>query len=122
MTQIPDWAVEITMDVMSKYSHKNPPKIVWKRRTHRTSSGTQYSYSKKIVIRAGTDELDQKLVLLHELAHHICPKKAMHNMRFWRTAWILYIEYGIPEDYAFEREKNYKKKSVLAYNQMKGGE
>lgn len=123
-TNAPQWVLDLAQDVVKSKCHKRMPIIIWRKRHGFHSTGVTYSLEGRITVRAGSDEQDQKLVLLHELAHYLCPKACGHNMRFWKTAWTLYKEYNIDLAYAFEREKDYKKKAIVAYNKiiLKGGE
>jgi hypothetical protein len=64
-----------------------------------------------ISVTAGTDELDQRLTLLHELAHWLGPQQrrrrgrtAHHDAVFYATAFRLYGAHGIPESEALARE------------------
>lgn len=141
MAEVPEWAQELIVKVCK--DHKRwPPTTEWKERGKReehrwkympdgtritilapsSSSGTTWS-SNRIRIRAGSDLQDQKLVLLHELAHHILNKgkagrRAHHSLRFWRLAFKLYQTYGMDMDYAYQREKEYKKGATVAYNEL----
>jgi hypothetical protein len=64
----PAWAKRLTR----KYGHRST-ELVWRRsRTHTFSSGHCYG-GDRVVITAGTSETDQKVVLLHELAHCAVP-------------------------------------------------
>jgi hypothetical protein len=56
-----------------------------------------------IAVRAGRDPVDQRLTLLHELAHWLVPSRrrsrgrAQHHGRaFYRVAFELYRHHGIP--------------------------
>lgn len=119
---IPDWAQELTIKVCKDYN-RWPPKIIWRNRYGKHSSGVTYVYKKRgfdITVRAGTDIDDQKLVLLHELAHYIVAKskkgkRESHSLRFWRLAFELYECYGVDRDMAYEREKGYKEKARWAF-------
>lgn len=60
---------------------------------------------------AGTDELDQRITLLHELAHWLGPQTrrgrgrvAHHGPDFYAIAFQLYERHGIPVAEALERE------------------
>ena len=81
------------------------------------SSGRYYGPWKgriaRIHVTAGTDRADQKLVLLHELAHWLTPKDH-HSPRFWDKAWELYRRYRVPLRYARIREGNYRKGALVA--------
>src|SRR4051794_37608637 len=96
-TSMPDWASTITTEVVRSAGVRMPV-INWK--TGTGHPGTSGSTSKeRINITAGTDEKDQKLVLLHELAHWIMIER--HGMReghtplFWAVAFDLYEYYGL---------------------------
>jgi hypothetical protein len=51
----------------------------------------------RIVITAGTERLDQEMVLLHELAHLLAPVGSQHDLAWRRIAARLYKRYGGPE-------------------------
>ena len=72
-----------------------------------TSGVTQWEDS-RIRITAGTEVLDQRMVLLHELAHLLAPERAMHSMVWARIAARLYRKYGGPEivAWAIAHERN----------------
>tara|TARA_R110000824_G_scaffold349982_2_gene536889 strand:+ start:2202 stop:2993 length:792 start_codon:yes stop_codon:yes gene_type:complete len=57
-----------------------------------------------IKARERSTRLEQKLVVLHELAHCIASIEAMHNQKFWEVCWRLYRRHGIPVKYAIDRE------------------
>lgn len=133
--KIPNWANDLILEVCLEY-HIPPPQINW-RRSHRIkkvfytdsngnnipifkskryfSSGVSYTKENKISITAGSERKDQKLVLLHELAHLIAPEKEHHGKIFWEIAWKLYRQYKVPINYAKQREYSYRKlaKKVL---------
>jgi hypothetical protein len=64
-----------------------------------------------MVVRAGRSKLDQRFVVLHELAHVLREHRArgnpIHDIRFWRIAFDLYEQHGF-EMYAVEREWGYR--------------
>jgi hypothetical protein len=123
----PQWAVELTNQVCKDYKRALPQKFQWyQSKTSSNSSGRTWARQRvwgrwipsKVHVTAGTDLQDQKLVLLHELAHHICNKRhkrEAHSIRFWRLAFELYERYGIDMQYAYEREKDYKQKAQWAF-------
>lgn len=145
----PLWAVELTNQVCTDY-HRKSPNLDWHQRRDRkykrwqhgqTEDGGRYLQrvtivqpagqytsgttwpSGRVLVRAGTDAADAKLVLLHELAHHILNKtrsgrRQGHSIRFWRLAFQLYQRYGVDLDYAFSREKDYKVKATQAYQEL----
>jgi hypothetical protein len=54
-----------------------------------------------IAVRAGDDPLDQRLTLLHEMAHWLSPpprrrRSPHHGRAFYRVAFSLYARYGVP--------------------------
>jgi hypothetical protein len=64
-----------------------------------------------IAVSAGSDELDARLTLLHELAHWIGPRPrrvrrrvAHHDRAFYLRAFPLYRAHGIPDAEALARE------------------
>ena len=133
----PDWAVSLVEQVCKDYNRAKPADLVWHNSKHVKSGGVTY-YAKtmsgkqmlkrtktgrlvvfrgKIRLSAGTDEIDQKLVLLHELAHWIVVrgKATGHTVRFWKQAFELYERYGIDLEYAHSREKYYRKTATSVY-------
>lgn len=71
-------------------------------------------YPSAIHITAGSDRMDCKLVILHELAHWVKDKRG-HSAEFWDTVWVLYHWAKLPIRYCLQREKNYRKGSILSY-------
>ena len=59
----------------------------------------------------GTDEHEQKQVLLHELAHWLGRRKWHHNKKFWLLLKDLLIYCDLYTDKYKEREFEYMKKS-----------
>jgi hypothetical protein len=63
-----------------------------------------------ITVRAGSDPLDQRLTLLHELAHWLTPVRRRrgrtphHDRAFYRTAFELYRRHGLSEADALRLE------------------
>ena len=138
----PNWAVELVEQVCKDRRRAVPSRLQWYDRSKSTKvyrtwneDGSRSLKIKnqeytsgwttvgKIHISAGTSEEDQKLVLLHELAHHLLNKTKKsrlqgHSIRFWRLAFELYHQYGVDLGYAYQREKNYKKKATVAYLEL----
>lgn len=121
---MPDWAVELVKQVCKDYNRTLPARVQWYRRRFRkhTSGFTRWG-GKEIHISAGSDEYDQELVLLHELAHYLVmrTKKGRHeshSIRFWRLAFELYDRYGIELGYAIYREEHYRTKATWAYKEQ----
>jgi hypothetical protein len=62
-----------------------------------------------IAVRAGSDPLDQRLTLLHELAHWLAPPPrrrgaAHHGRAFYRIAFELYRRHGLTDEDALRLE------------------
>lgn len=138
----PEWATELIQEVCRDHRRKLPT-VYWKQArsnvkwgedkdengrhirtlTFRTgSSGSTRTWQGIIKINAGSDVADQKLVLLHELAHHLTAKskkgkREHHSLRFWRIAVELYAKHGIDMQVAYNREKNYKEKAKWAFRE-----
>ena len=131
---MPTWAKELAIQAVEENSRRKVPPIAWRKSSIGCSSGKARMYSQKsgfmkysfILIRAGSSEQDQKLVLLHELAHWMCSRKEHHSMKFWRLAFDLYAKYGVDSEYAKQRESSYKKKATFVIaersNVSEGGE
>jgi hypothetical protein len=74
----------------------------------KSSSGTAWTFFGRITITAGWSEEDQKMVLLHELAHLLCPRRAHHSKVWQRKAARLYSKYGGQEivNWALQSERS----------------
>ena len=112
----PQWASALTARVCEDY-RLPPPNLVWRRsrpRSARSAGTVDYATGRtfpsgRIVVTAGADRKDAKLVLLHELAHYVAGTEENHNAVYWRMAWTLYRVYGVPLRYALWREHSYRK-------------
>ena len=76
MAAPPKWAQDLMLDASvwweSQGNKVRSYNLVWRRRSKgRYSSGTTYLIGTRIVVTAGSDRLDAKLILLHELAHSL---------------------------------------------------
>lgn len=92
---VPEWASDLIRQVCEAEGRR-PPKITWYQRNESSSSGCTYKSEGRIHVTAGTDDVDARLVLLHELAHWFAPPKWNHTRQFWGLAWRLYDVY-MPE-------------------------
>ncbi len=124
MAQVPKWAQELVIRVALDEKRERLPDVTWRRRNGTTSSGyTLYSTLKCpdrcISLNAGKERRDQKLVLLHELAHWLIPEDQYHSPTYWDKCWDLYYRYGVPIRYALKRERDYRKGAVAAYKRRK---
>lgn len=98
----PAWAEALVGSVCAD-AGVAPPRLAWRRRSSEHSTGVARHGDGSIAVRAGTDELDQRLTLLHELAHWLTPPRRRgrrrathHGPVFYRTAFALYARHGIP--------------------------
>jgi hypothetical protein len=87
------------------------PRLAWRRRAALHSTGVARRHEGVVAVRAGSDVLDQRLTLLHELAHWIGPeprrrrgRSVHHGQAFYAIAFELYRRHGIPEDDALRLE------------------
>ena len=104
--------------------HGNDPddRVLNSYKTHRDSalspsSGRAFRHwwgNNRIVISAGDNEIDCRMVLLHELAHLLAPRRSNHDAAWRRVVARLYSKYGGPEVVAWaakhERKERLKDK------------
>jgi hypothetical protein len=107
---VPTWAGQIVREVCASAAVQEPM-VRWRRARRPASSGVTRRSTGSISVTAGTDELDQRLTLLHELAHWLGPvprrrrgRVAHHDARFYAIAFDLYGRHGIPDAEALARE------------------
>jgi hypothetical protein len=106
----PAWAMQLVADVCAGAGASRPV-VRWRRAARSASSGVSRRGTGSISVTAGTDALDQRLTLLHELAHWLGPqprrrrgRTAHHDAGFYASAFRLYRAYGIPDAEALSRE------------------
>jgi hypothetical protein len=107
----PEWASELTAQVCAE-TGVVPPHLSWSLRTGEHSSGLTRRDQGTIAVRAGSDTVDQRLTLLHELAHWTSPAprrsrrgRAEHHGRgFYVVAFDLYRRHGITDTDAIRLE------------------
>lgn len=151
MSNTPNWAQDLVIEAsiyLEAHGRKVAlPVISWRHGARRSSSGHANPKGKTITITAGHDRTDQKMVLLHELAHivigceprywnierakksgwhfeteptePIVIKNLFHTPAFWDLAWDLYRWAKLPIRYCLNREKSYRKGAVLAYRRSR---
>jgi hypothetical protein len=115
----PAWASSLVATVCADASVP-PPRLSWRRRAGRHSTGVARRHDGMIVVRAGDDELDQRLTLLHELAHWLSPApsrrrrgRAVHHGRsFYTTAFELYRRHEVPDADALRLESSRYRSSL----------
>jgi hypothetical protein len=89
-----------------------PPRLTWRRRASDHSTGVARRDVGLVSVRAGSDELDQRLTLLHELAHWLAPsarrrrgRRVQHHGRdFYAAAFELYRRHGLDDADALRLE------------------
>ena len=109
--RLPAWASELIEAVCTDAGAEAPSVVRWRRRSGPHSSGVTRPSVGMISVNAGSDELDARLTLLHELAHWIAPRPrrvrggmAHHDRAFYSRAFPLYRAHGIPDAEALVRE------------------
>lgn len=86
------------------------PRLTWRARNDQHSTGVTRRSEGIVAVRAGRDELDQRLTLLHELAHWLTRSAARrrrvvhHGRAFYDVAFELYRRHGIPDADALRLE------------------
>jgi len=106
----PRWARALVTNVCAE-ANVPEPRLSWRSRRHPHSTGVARREDQLIAVRAGTDSLDQRLTLLHELAHWIAPsprrrrERATHHGRaFYAVAFDLYRRHGLTDADALRLE------------------
>jgi len=116
MAKAPEWAVDLVQQIsIEQELHK--PELVWRRagkrgngwvervrgsenwvrqepRRPKFSSGSTALDRKRIVVTAGSDRSDQRLVLIHEMAHVAVGGPEWHGAAFYRVAWRYFGQYA----------------------------
>jgi hypothetical protein len=97
----PAWVTALVEEICSA-ADLPAPRVRWRRRPHEHSTGVTRRSQGSVAVSAGQDALDQRLTLLHELAHWLSPpprrgrRAAHHSRTFYATAFDLYARHGIP--------------------------
>ena len=150
---IPKWAERLVLEALvylEGQGYKPPvPTITWRKGNSHCSSGRAIG-KERIVVTAGKDRTDAKLVVLHELAHlvtepepqywnierakkqgwmfpeeptkPIVVRRIYHTDKFWDIAWQLYRWAKLPIRYCQRREYAYKAGAQVAYRRMRPGQ
>ena len=123
----PLWAQNLVIQVALDEGRNELPDLVWRKsRIQWGVSGHAKSgclgQADQITIKVGVPHphypirTEQKIVLLHELAHWLLPVGEHHSPAFWDKAWSLFRRYRCPIKVALAREGNYLKGAVTAYH------
>jgi hypothetical protein len=106
----PAWALSLVADVCAD-AGVEAPRLLWRARRAGPSTGVARRSEGTVAVRAGTDPLDQRLTLLHELAHWIAPaprrrgRRSVHHGRaFYAVAFDLYRRHGLTDADALRLE------------------
>ena len=114
----PDWGTEMIGQILLIKGRTKLPRIKWIQRRRFSSSGV--CYKDRIVICAGRDVGDAKMVLIHEMSHWLIRRGHHHDLKFWITAWELF--YLFKDQLNWEATKNrsfrYMKKARVGYSKL----
>ena len=105
----PGWASLLVASVCAD-AGIDQPRLSWRRRAGEHSTGVTRRHDGIVAVRSGADELDQRLTLLHELAHWLSPAprrggRAVHHGRaFYEVAFELYRRHGLTDADALRLE------------------
>ena len=110
MAEAPAWARSLVLTVCAE-ADAPLPHLIWRHRDRPTSSGVTRQSTGVISVVAGRDAVDQRLTLLHELAHWLAPaarrgrrRTRHHDAAFYTTAFALYRRHGVPDAAALAGE------------------
>ena len=110
MAEAPIWARALVVTACAE-ADVPLPRLRWRVRARPTSSGVTRRHDGSISLTAGSDLVDQRLTLLHELAHWLAPmpsrrrrRATHHDLAFYRVAFELYRRHGIPGEVALAGE------------------
>jgi hypothetical protein len=116
----PGWAQSLVAAVCED-ADVRPPRLLWRSRRAGPSTGVARRSAGTVSVRAGSDPLDQRLTLLHELAHWIAPagrrrgRRTVHHGRaFYAVAFDLYRRHGLTDADALRLESA-RYRSALAH-------
>jgi hypothetical protein len=114
----PAWARDLVARVCAD-ADADPPRIAWRRRAGEHSTGVTRRHDGTIAVRAASDPLDQRLTLLHELAHWLSPpprrrrgRSLHHGRAFYAVAFELYRRHGVPDADALRLESGRYRSSL----------
>lgn len=121
----PTWASRLVERVCAEAGVRQPV-LRWRLASQSGSTGLARVSEGTISVTAGTDRLDQRLTLLHELAHWLGPRTRRrrgrvvhHDAAFFEIAFALYRRHGISAAAALEREGG-RHPSALAHARALG--
>lgn len=110
MASAPAWAHILVARICADAGLPTP-RLAWRIRRGQHSTGLTRRTDGIVAVRAGSDELDQRLTLLHELAHWVTPpgrgrrrRSIHHGADFYATAFALYRRHGLADADALRLE------------------
>jgi hypothetical protein len=114
----PVWARVLVRTVCGEAGLPEPA-LLWRSANRVTSSGVTHRAARRVSVTAGTDPIDVRLTLLHELAHWLTAPASgtarrarssrrggnvHHGRVFYEAAFALYTRYGLSAAESLERE------------------
>lgn len=107
----PLWALQLA-DAVCADAGVAAPRLAWRLRTTESSSGLTRRDLGVVSVRAGTDPVDERLTVLHELAHWLAPaprrsrrgRTEHHGRAFYEVAFGLYRRHGVTDGDALRLE------------------
>jgi len=105
----PAWAAELVATICAD-AERPLPVVRWRRAARPGSSGVTHLGRGTLAVTAGDDPFDQRLTLLHELAHWVSApvrrrrRVEHHGAAFYTAAFALFARHGLPMAEALGRE------------------
>lgn len=114
----PAWALSL-LDAACADAGAAPPRLLWRNRRGEHSTGVTRRVDGLVAVRAGSDPLDQRLTLLHELAHWLAAptrrrrgRSVHHGRQFYAVAFELYRRHGVTDADALRLESTRYRSSL----------
>ena len=114
----PAWALSL-LDAACADVRAAPPRLLWRNRRGEHSTGVTRRVDGLVAVRAGSDPLDQRLTLLHELAHWLAAptrrrrgRSVHHGRQFYAVAFELYRRHGVTDADALRLESTRYRSSL----------
>ncbi|HEY8171165.1 MAG TPA: hypothetical protein VIH24_08750 [Candidatus Limnocylindria bacterium] len=115
----PRWATDLVATICVD-AGVSLPRLTWRHREGEHSTGVARRDAGVVSVRAGADATDQRLTLLHELAHWLSPPPARarrgrvehHGRAFYAIAFDLYRRHGVPDADALRLESGRYRSSL----------